>query len=153
MVPPPRFHTVRYAGVLASAIRLHLRNVPRPRVTDPAEPPAPLGGSRCGWRPWAELMQRVFQIDLERCPLCGAPMKLRALVTELTNIRRYLRHLDESTDLPPRSPARNPPYFRSQGVRRQLTPQLGPSTGPAARAPTCHRQVGQAVGCVGVLID
>ena len=110
--------------MLASASRLRSRIVPQPRATDPAEPRAPLGGSRCGWRPWAELMRRVFAIDLDRCPLCGAPMKLRALVTEPANIRRYLRHLDEATALPPRSPARDPPYFRSEVVRRKLTQQL-----------------------------
>ncbi len=107
--------------MLASASRLRSRIVPQPRATDPAEPRAPLGGSRCGWRPWAELMRRVFAIDLERCPLCGAPMKHRALVTEPANTRRYLRHLDEATALPPRSPARDPPYFQSEVVRRKLT--------------------------------
>ena len=82
------------------------------------------GGARCGWRPWAELMTRVFQVDLEKCPLCGAPMKLRAVVTEPVNVRRYLRHLDEATELPPRAPARDPPYFHSHVVRRKLSEQL-----------------------------
>jgi hypothetical protein len=27
-------------------------------------------------------MQRVFAVDVEKCPLCGAAMKLRAIVTE-----------------------------------------------------------------------
>lgn len=125
LVPPPRFHTVRYAGVLASASRLRSRIVPKSRSTaDDEAAGAVQGGARCGWRPWAELMQRVFQLDLEHCPLCGAPMKLRAIVTAPANIRRYLRHLDEATDLPPRSPARDPPYFRSEVVRRKLTQQL-----------------------------
>ena len=69
-------------------------------------------------------MQRVFSVDVEKCPLCGAPMKLRALVTEPANIRRYLRHLDEATALPPRSPARDPPYFQSAVVRRKLPQPL-----------------------------
>ncbi len=52
-------------------------------------------------------------------------MKLRALVTAPANLRRCLRHLDEATDLPPRSPARDPPYFQSEVVRRRkLTQQL-----------------------------
>ena len=98
-VPPPRMHTVRYAGVLAPASRLRSRIVP-PRSTqntdaDPEDAaPAP-GGSRCGWRPWAELMKRVFQVDLEKCLRCGSPMKLRAVITEPVNVARYLRHLDE----------------------------------------------------------
>ncbi len=97
----------RAAGVLASASLLRPRIVPRPSSTGPhATAGAVQGGARCGWRPWAELMQLVFAIDLEHCPLCGAPMKLPAIVTAPANIRRYLRHLDEATDLPSRSPAR-----------------------------------------------
>ena len=69
-------------------------------------------------------MQRVFALDLEHCPLCGAPMKLRAIVTDPANIRRTLRHLDEATDRPPRSPARDPPCFQSAVVRRKLPQPL-----------------------------
>ena len=68
--------------------------------------------------------KRVFQVELEQCALCGAPMKLRAIVTEPKNVRRYLRHLDEATELPPRAPARDPPYFKSHVVRRKLAQQL-----------------------------
>ena len=50
-------------------------------------------------------------------------MKLRAVITEPANVARYLRHLDEATELPPRAPARDPPYFRSQVVRRKLAEQ------------------------------
>ncbi len=114
--------------VLASASRLRSRIVP-PRATQntavDTEDAAPArGGSRCGWRPWAELMKRVFQVDLQKCSLCGSPMKLRAVLTEPGNVSRYLRHLDVATELPPRAPARDPPYFRSQVVRRKLTEQL-----------------------------
>jgi hypothetical protein len=52
-------------------------------------------------------------------------MKLRAVITEPANVARYLRHLDEATELPPRAPARDPPYFRSQVVRRKLAEQQG----------------------------
>ncbi len=69
-------------------------------------------------------MKRVFPVDLEECLRCGSPMKLRAVLTEPGNVSRYLRHLDEATELPPRAPARDPPYFRSQVVRRKLTEQL-----------------------------
>ena len=77
-VPPPKFHTVRYAGVLAPASRLRSRIVPL-RATentdaDPEDAPPERGGSRCGWRPWAELMKRVFQVDLEKCLRCGSPV-------------------------------------------------------------------------------
>jgi len=130
-VPPPKFHTVRYAGVLASASRLRSRIVPPRADTEPGEADADdaktvaaRGGSRCGWRPWAELMKRVFQVELDKCSRCGSPMRLRAVITEPTNLARYLRHVDEATELPARAPARDPPYFRSQVVRRKLAEQL-----------------------------
>jgi hypothetical protein len=69
-------------------------------------------------------MKRVFQVDLEQCLRCGAPMKLRAVITAPANVARYLRHVDEATELPPRAPARDPPYFRSPVIRRKLVEQL-----------------------------
>jgi hypothetical protein len=69
-------------------------------------------------------MTRVFEVDLQKCLRCGAPMKLRAVITEPANVGRYLRHLDEVTVLPSRAPARDPPYFQSQVVRRKLAQQL-----------------------------
>jgi len=51
-------------------------------------------------------------------------MKLRAVITEPGNVARYLRHLDEATELRPRAPARDPPYFQSPVIRRKLAEQL-----------------------------
>ena len=50
----------------------------------------------------------------------GGRLKLRALVKRPASIRRYLSHLGESTEAPPLSPARDPPYFRSRVLRRKL---------------------------------
>ena len=69
-------------------------------------------------------MKRVFEVDLQKCSLCGSPMKLRAVLKEPANVSRYLRHLDVPTELPPRAGARDPPYFKSQVVRRKLSEQL-----------------------------
>jgi hypothetical protein len=122
-VPPPRFHTVRYVGVLASASRL------RPRILP--EPPnqlAPIGQEselaeprprRCRYRPWAELMMRTFAADVLCCPRCSGRLRLVSLMTETKEIRRYLRGLGESTDAPARSPPRGPPYWRSRALRRR----------------------------------
>ena len=70
-------------------------------------------------------MKRVFKVEVDKCSVCGAPMKLRALVSEPSNVRRYLRHLDQATELPARAPARDPPYFKSRVVRRKLAEQVG----------------------------
>jgi hypothetical protein len=119
-VPPPRRHTVRYAGILAPASKLRPKIVPRPAVAAEgaaeAEKPAKRAGSR--YRPWAELLKRCFAIDVLACPRCGGRMRLVALVTEAASVRRFLRGLGESTDAPARAPARGPPYWRSRVLRR-----------------------------------
>jgi hypothetical protein len=118
-VPPPKLHTVHYAGVLAPASKLRSRIIPKPPVApahDTADAPSP---KRCGshYRPWAELLKRTFDIDV-RCPRCEAPMKLVAIVTAPASVKRVLRHLGEDTDPPPRAPARGPPYWKSRVLRR-----------------------------------
>jgi hypothetical protein len=110
-VPPPRFHTVKCAGVLASARPWRSRVAPRP--PDPAAgqddaPESPRRGWR-GYRPWAELLARTFKIDVLACPSCGGRRKLRAMVTEAASIVRYLAAAGELTDVPRRSPSRAPP--------------------------------------------
>jgi hypothetical protein len=107
-VPPPGFHLVHYAGVLASASKLRALVVPPapPEFTAHAkhshrEQPPP---HRSRYRPWAELPKRTFQIDVERCE-CGGRFKLRALVIEAHNIERLLRYLGEPLEPPKRAPA------------------------------------------------
>jgi len=65
-------------------------------------------------------MKRAFEIDVEQCPRCQGKLKLKALVIEVHNIERLLRHLGESLQPPKRSPARDPPYFKSKVLRRRL---------------------------------
>jgi hypothetical protein len=81
-VPPPHFHTVRYAGVLAAASQWRARVVPPPKpaadsddttsvcstCTAKDKPPT----HRSGYRPWRELLMRSFKIDVEHCSNCGA---------------------------------------------------------------------------------
>jgi hypothetical protein len=120
-VPPPRFHTVKYAGVLAPASPWRARIRPQPEPSAQlAEPPAdePSSHSTC-YRRWAELLKRTFEIDVLECPKCGAHMKLIALVTEPKSIVRYLTKLSEPIDVPTRSTSRGPPYWKSTVLRRR----------------------------------
>jgi len=120
-VPPPRLHTVRYAGVLAPASKLRARIVPKPIVAPgplDGESPEPKEAAGSRYRPWAELLRRCFSIDVLACTGCGGRMRLVALVTEPAPIRRFLRGLGETTDAPTRAPARGPPYWRSRVLRR-----------------------------------
>ncbi len=141
-VPPPGFHTIRYAGVLAAASRWRARVVPPPPPPPPPPPSAPRAADaadcppacetcnakakdrppthRSGYRPWRELLMRAFKIDVESCDKCGGRMKLRALVMTTAGIERYLAWLGEPSDPPRLAPARGPPYFKHPAIRRRL---------------------------------
>ena len=58
---------------------------------------------------WAELMLRVFSLDVLHCPHCGARRRLIALITDLLVARRILRHLGFSCQAPAIAAARPPP--------------------------------------------
>ena len=132
-VPPPACHLVHYSGILGAAAKL------RPLVV-PAPPPKAVADSthshrehppthRSVYRPWAELLKRTFQIDVEICPNCDAEewlknhaghLKLRALVIEAHSVERVLRYLGEPLEPPRRAPARDPPFFKTQVLRRKF---------------------------------
>jgi hypothetical protein len=120
-VPPPRFHTVKYSGVLAPASTWRSRVAPR---TAPAEA-APEAGKaeapkRPGtYRPWAELLKRTFDVDVLVCPTCRGRMRLVAMVTDPKSIARFLAGIGELAEVPSRSPSRGPPYWKSVVLRRK----------------------------------
>jgi len=124
-VPPPRYHTVKYAGVIAPASKWRAQIAPAPPETDPtienldaldeAKPPRRHGT----YRAWADLLQRTFDFDVLRCLKCGSRMKLLTMVTAPKSIARYLRAIGEPTDTPGRPPSRGPPYWKSTVLRRK----------------------------------
>ena len=116
-VPGKRTHTVRYAGVLASASKLRSRIVPVPPVA-PADDddeckPKP---SCCRYRTWAELLG-TLGIDGLACPTCAGRMRVLALVREAHDIKRKLKAIGEATEPPARTRARGPPYWASRALR------------------------------------
>jgi hypothetical protein len=70
-VPPPRHHTVRYAGVLGAVSEWRSRIVPPP---DEALAPrrARKRKRRSRYRTWAELLARTLGVDALACRLPGA---------------------------------------------------------------------------------
>ena len=126
LVPRPRVHLLTYHGVLAPAAEWRDLVVPRPRVKtspspalkscSPSPEPNPASGPTLTpkvHRPtrtsWAELMKRVFAIDVLVCPHCGGTRKLIALLTDGLVVRKILAHLGLSTEAPVLAPARAPP--------------------------------------------
>jgi hypothetical protein len=58
---------------------------------------------------WAQLLRRVFKVDVERCPKCDGTLKLVAMITETAALTRLLTHLGLPTTPPRVEPARLPP--------------------------------------------
>ena len=68
--------------------------VPAPeREPGAHEPAADWPALRARRRRWAELLRRVFQVEVETCPRCDGAMRIVAFVTEPAVVRRILAHL------------------------------------------------------------
>jgi hypothetical protein len=55
---------------------------------------------------WAQLLKRVFDIDMEHCPQCGGPLTIIAAIVDPIVIAKILAHLGLPIRAPPRSPVR-----------------------------------------------
>jgi len=58
---------------------------------------------------WAELLKRVFLVDVLVCPRCGGPRTVLAAIHDPFSIRRVLEALGLSAEAPEMAPARGPP--------------------------------------------
>ena len=94
LVPPPRANIIRYSGVLAPNSKF------RKRVVNQSEKKSKKK-KRGFYIEWAELLKRVFQVDVLKCPYCGSQgRKVIAAVQDGHEIKRYLRHIGVSSDPP-----------------------------------------------------
>jgi hypothetical protein len=122
ILPHPREHQLTYHGVFAPAASLRHLIVPRPSATDPEdehchepttanEPPEPTTKLHTGsssYR-WPELIARVFNEDVLRCPNCHGHRTLLTAITDPFAIRRILAHFGLPTEVTPLEPPRPPP--------------------------------------------
>ncbi len=79
----------------------------------PSPQPAPVTGDsdRLGPRyrvPWAELLRKVFSLDVLSCPQCGGRMELIAFFAEAGVAKRILDHLGLPSTGPPVATSRAP---------------------------------------------
>jgi len=77
-------------------------------VTEPAGAAAP--GKR-GWVRWADLLRRVFEIDILHGTRCGGRMRFVAAIDDPEVVRRILGYLGLPTSIAPPLPARSPPVL------------------------------------------
>ena len=58
---------------------------------------------------WAQLLKRVFKIDIALCKRCGGKLKVIAAILKTDVIEGILKHLRLPWEPPQISPARAPP--------------------------------------------
>ena len=118
LIPPPRVHLVRYAGIFAPNARGRAaltgqkkrdanRAEPAPEPCEPTGADQPTGAdllalckvpppndpTRARRLAWATLLRRTFQIDVLVCPRCAGPMRLISVIEDPAVIRAILTHL------------------------------------------------------------
>ncbi len=116
LVPPPRMHMQTYRGVLAPGSSWRDEVVVGKGRVREGSATSDVGNKQPARRPahrylWAELMRRVFRLDVLRCEVCKRSRRLISLITERSVIVRILAHLGLETDSPPIQPARAPPQL------------------------------------------
>jgi hypothetical protein len=101
LVPPPRFHMLRYFGVLSSHASRRREVVPNvgegaPTATGGGKQLALFQGESLGddvqtrRKPWAWLLRHVFQVDVSTCRACGRSMRLLETATTPQAVARLL---------------------------------------------------------------
>jgi len=114
-VVPPKFHLLRYFGVLSSHARLRREVVPEPPADDSIGPPPrqldlfeTSEDVRLVRKPWAWLLKHVWLDDFSVCPKLPGPMRWLEVATNPDDIVRLLaRHGLADPPAPrPRAPPR-----------------------------------------------
>jgi hypothetical protein len=109
LVPAPGRQLLRYRGTLAPNAAWRKLIVPKAPEAErkscgagasEAEPAKP---ARI---PWAELLRRVFAVDVLRCVCCGGRIKIIATVTDPEAVRKILTCIGLPARPPPVAPAR-----------------------------------------------
>jgi hypothetical protein len=124
----PRGHLTGFHGILAP-------NARHRRLVVPAPPPAPADDAETTpSRPrasmtWTQRLRRVFAIDLSRCPRCGAPLRVLAVITDPRVIAAILAHIEtRAARAPP--PARHQPHALPAAIGGALQARQGPTSQP-----------------------
>ena len=119
-IPPPRFHQLRYFGVLSGHSAHRAEVVRQSSVPDDAYRPGPAEGDQLSlsWpsldapasaeqpsrHRWGWLLKHVFLADLDICPRCGGPMRWVEVATG-----GRAQHLMVEHGLAPEPPAQHRP--------------------------------------------
>jgi hypothetical protein len=145
MVPPPRFHMVRFHGVLApnAALRREVVSSARSSAAPKVAPPrAPLQlplfgelfdvddatGGKARRKPWAWLLRHVFAIDVTTCPKCASTMRAAGRRFLLEDEIGWLFALSAPRALPVAPASRDTAFPRSSARQGSKHPAGGRSS-------------------------
>lgn len=113
LVPRPRVHLTRYHGVLGPHYKYRKKIIPKPPELKLVQDQEIIEPKQLELKkkniPWARLLARVFNIDVETCSKCAGRMKIIAAIEDPKVIRKILEHMGIDTKPPPLAPARGPP--------------------------------------------
>jgi len=102
MMTPVDVHCGRVNEIVAQRVRV-------PGSGSPDFPAALSNPARTRRLRWADLLRRVFAVDVLTCPDCGGARRLIAMITDGLVVRRILDHLELPSTAPAIAPARAPP--------------------------------------------
>ena len=92
LLPPPGVNQIRFHGVLAPASSLRPDIVPA--AASPKQKRVPANYS------WAEMMLRVFELDVLKCAQCGGRMRWVATISDRETIEKLLATSGRPGDSP-----------------------------------------------------
>ncbi len=124
LVPRPRAHLVRYHGLFAPRARHRQLVVPRSNAQIPTSDSDETSTStHSAPMSWMVRLQRVWGIELSRCPQCGGDVRVIATVTEPALIARILDHLRWREHEAPAPRGRRRPRTDSTGRASSSAPR------------------------------
>ena len=107
LIPPPWFHMVRYFGIFVSNAKF--RETVLPGFDGKKKMPKQPKKKRS--IKWADLLKRVFDVDVTKCQKCGGLLKLIDILMPSPELTQLLRQLNLNPDPPPRLPAKTSHLF------------------------------------------
>lgn len=132
LVPRPRVHLTRFHGVLGPHYKYRKLIVPKKKpgltlataATDnaasaihPADSDKPLASAKR--IAWAQLLKRVFNIDVTVCSRCKGNVKIISAIEDPKVIKKILNHMGLPSSAPILKPARGPPVSDQYDILTQ----------------------------------
>jgi len=123
-IPDPGEHGVSYLGRCSNRSRGSRRK--RDTPSEPTTVPLPLTPSRKAFRTaWAQLLKKVWAVDVTRCPRCGGTTRILSAVLLHSAIKKILKHLGVPWPRPP-NPHDCPPLPGTQILLPLRVPPVQP---------------------------